>query len=1025
VGLASLARAADRPLPQVIDFNRDIRPIFSENCYFCHGPDKNKRKGDLRLDTKEGLFSIHEKVPTVVPGHLEQSELYRRITTSNAEERMPDPKSNKKLADRQIALIKKWIEQGAPWKGHWAYLPVARPPVPEGSADNPLDNFVLAMLKEAGLHPASEADRVTLIRRLSFDLTGLAPTPDQVREFVDDDTPDAYERLVNRLLSSPHFGERMAMWWLDLVRYADSIGYHSDNPMNVWPYRDYVIKAFNQNKPFDQFTREQLAGDLLPDATQETRVASCYNRLIETTEEGGAQPKEYAVKYECDRVRNISTVWLAATMGCSQCHDHKFDPYTQKDFYSMAAFFADVQEAAVGRREPGMPVLDDAQARKLTEFDDQIAQIEKKLSEPTPQLTSAQKEWEQRERRVNRNVRWTTLHVSDLKSRSGVAFEINPDESVLASKTSSQDVFAVTATTNLHGITGIRLEALPDTSFPSSGPGAAPNGNFILTGFAAKVNGSPVTLAKAAADHSQKGYAIESLLGTAKKGWAILPETGKPHEAIFEPATPISGAGQEKLTFSLEFQGTRDNVLGHFRMSVTTDPDPAAQYSVPADIRKILAMASDRRDENQKTELAGYYRSIAPSLQPLRDQLAEAKKQKDQFLTDVPKCLVSTSGEPRVVRLLHRGDWMDDSGDIESPAVPHFLPQPQRREGEAPAEPRISSSEGTGSAGDSPSQTHPHNSRLTRLDLADWLVGRDNPLTARVVVNRLWKLYFGVGISKSLDDLGSQGESPTNAELLDWLAGEFMDSGWDIKHMVRLMVTSAAYRQSSNATSQDKELDPFNRLYSHQARLRLDAEMIRDEALQFSGLLSPKIGGPSVKPYQPGGFWDPLNFPPRKYVADAGESQYRRGLYTWWQRTFPHPSQTAFDQPSREEATCERLHSNIPQQALVLLNDPTYVEAARVFAVRIMKEGGGDFDARLHWAFQTALDRKPNKIESQIISALYHKQLEEYSRDRNAAERYVNTVEAPASRDLDTMELAAWTSVARVIINLSETITRS
>ena len=995
IAASSYALAAQRPLPTGIDFNRDIRPIFSENCYACHGPDKNKRKADLRLDTKDGILSTLKTSQNVVPGHPEQSELFRRVTAVDPDERMPDPKSNKKLADRQIALIKKWIEQGAPWKGHWAYLPVERPTPPQDAGDNPIDGFVLAGLKQAGLTAAPEADRVTLIRRLSFDLIGLPPTPEEVHQFVSDDRPDAYQRLVNRLISSPHFGERMAMWWLDLVRYADSIGYHSDNPMNVWPYRDYVIKAFNRDEPFDQFTREQLAGDLLENATQETRIASCYNRLIETTEEGGAQPKEYAIKYECDRVRNLSTVWMGATMGCCQCHDHKFDPYTQKDFYSMAAFFADVQEAAIGRREPGMPVLDDRQSAKLKSIDDQIASLDKKLREPTPQLATAQEEWEQRQQSITQAT-WHVLDVDSASSRNGGKLKLQPDGSILGSKLSAQDTFTVTARTHLHGITGIRLEALPDPSLPSNGPGAAPNANFILSGFSLSANGAPVEFSHAAADYSQKGYAVESLIGKDKKGWAILPQVGKPHEAVFEPVVSITGGGEEKLTIRLEFQSSRDNVLGHFRLSISTDRDPAAPILVPRPIRNILAIAPDKRSEAQKNQIAGYYASISPLLAPVRAELAKAKTEKEQFLNEVPKCLVSASGPPRVVRLLHRGNWQDDTGDMESPAVPHFLPQPQ--------------------AG---------HKRLTRLDLANWLVSRDNPLTARVVVNRLWKMYFGVGISKSLDDLGSQGESPTNPELLDWLAGEFMDSGWDIKHMVRLMVTSGTYRQSSAASSLAKETDPFNRLYSHQSRFRLDAEMIRDSALEFSGLLSPKIGGPSVKPYQPAGFWDPLNFPPRKYVADTGESEYRRGLYTWWQRTFPHPSQTAFDEPSREESTCERLRSNIPQQALVLLNDPTYVESARVWAARIIREGGTSLSERLNWAFQSALDRNATPAEMRILSALYEKHFQEYSQDKNAAKSLISTGIAPVPNDLDPAELAAWTSVSRVIINLSETITRS
>ena len=1002
LALLPVVHAATRPLPKTIDFNRDIRPIFSENCYFCHGPDKNKRKGDLRLDTHDGLFSTHDKAVTVIPGHPEQSELFKRIIETDPAERMPDPKSNKKLADRQIALIREWIKQGAPWEGFWAYLKPKRAEVPAIDdarfVRNPIDNFILAGLKDAGLHHAPEADRVTLIRRLSFDLTGLPPSESEVRKFADDNSPDAYERLVTRLISSPHYGERMAMYWLDMVRFADSIGYHSDNPMNVWPYRDYVIEAFNRDKPFHQFTREQLAGDLLPDANQGTRVASCYNRLIETTEEGGAQPKEYTIKYECDRVRNISTVWMAATMGCSQCHDHKFDPYTQKDFYGMAAFFADLKEAAVGRREPGMPVLDDAQSSRLKTLDDRIADLEHKLQVQTPELAAEQAQWE-KQLQATAKVHWMVLNPSSAVSRKGTVLAIRPDGSILGSKFVSKDVFVVQATTDVSPITGIRLEALPDPSLPANGPGASSNGNFVLSGFKLSAqHGGDIKLARAAADYSQSTYPVSGLIQhDAKAGWAILPEVGKAHVAVFEPARPIDSDEANRLTVTLEFQSQfRDHELGRFRIAVTTDPAPAEELAVPAKIRQILSLEPGQRSADQNHELEEYYRTVSPTLAPIRTELAKVQKEKQEFLNDVPKCLVSVSGPPRVVRLLHRGDWMDDSGEIQSPSVPRFLPQPR-----------------WGSE------------RLTRLDLANWLVSAENPLTARVFVNRLWKMFFGVGLSKTLDDLGSQGESPTNPELLDWLACEFMESGWDVKHMVRLIVTSGAYRQSSVATGEDNQIDPFDRLYAHQARFRLDAEMVRDNALSISGLLSPRIGGPSVKPYQPDGFWDPLNFPPRKYEADHGESQYRRGLYTWWQRTFPHPSLTAFDAPSREEATCERLRSNIPQQALVLLNDPTYVEAARVLAARIMKEGGSSFPERLTWAYQAALNRAPRSEEVEILSDLYQKHLDEYSKDKDAAAKVVSMGETSVPKDLDVPELAAWTSVSRVIINLSETITRS
>jgi len=997
---ALLAHAA-APIPQKIDFNRDVRPILSANCYFCHGPDKNKRKADLRLDTQEGLFGVIKNDTIVVPGKPADSELLRRVTAADPEQRMPDPKSNKRLSDREIEILKRWIEQGAPWKGHWAYLPIAHPQPPKiddpGFIHNDADPFILAGLKDAGLKHAPQADRVTLIRRLSLDLTGLPPKEADVQAFVADQSSDAYEKVVDRLLASPQFGERMASWWLDLVRYADTIGYHSDNPMNVWPYRDYVIGAFNSDKPFDQFTREQIAGDLLPNATQEQKVASAYNRLIETTEEGGAQAKEYAIKYECDRVRNISTVWMAATMGCCQCHDHKFDPYTQKDFYSMAAFFADVQEAPIGRREPGMLVLNDQQSAELKKLDAEVAQIKKQLDGDVPGLVEAQEQWEKSLSETSA-IQWTTLEPVTAKSRSGTELKILPDQSILGSKFAPKDTFNVTATTDLKGITGIRLEVLPDESLKANGPGGAQNGNFVLTGFSVAVKDAPaVKLVRASADHSQEQFPIaNALLGKAASGWAILPETGKAHEAIFEPAEPITTSGPLTITFRLQFQSQfPQHEIGHFRFSLATAKNPAGLQGIPPEVRKVLALDSDKRDEGQQKEIAAYYRSIAPLLQPLRDKLAKTEKAKTDFEAAAPKCLVSTSGKPRVTRLLHRGNWQDDTGDIESPAVPHFLPQPEKKQ------------------------------NLTRLDLATWLVSPENPLVARVVVNRLWKMYMGVGICKSIDDLGSQGESPTNPELLDYLASEFVRSGWDMKHMIRLIVTSGAYRQSSQASKQDLEIDPFNRLYAHQSRFRLEAEMVRDNALSISGLLSLKMGGPSVKPYQPAGYWDALNFPTRTYEADKGENQYRRGVYTWWQRTFPHPSLLAFDAPTREEATCERTQSNIPQQALALLDDPTYVEAARVFAAKIVREGGSTTIDRLNFAFETALNRKPRPQEAKILCDLFAKHLREYTDDKDAAKKLIAAGDSEVPKDLDVSELAAWTSVSRVILNLSETITRS
>jgi len=999
------AGAAAPPLPHVVDFNRDIRPILSDNCYQCHGPDRNQRKAHLRLDTRDGLFSSHEGIRVVVPGKPADSEIYQRIVCEDKNERMPAPKSGKTLTERQIGLIKKWIEQGAEWKGHWAYIRPERPQVPTGFETefvrNPIDQFVLARLKEAELRPSAEADRVTLIRRLYFDLIGLPPTPAEVDAFVHDPRPDAEELLVDHLLSAPEYGERMAMVWLDLVRYADSIGYHSDNPMQVSPYRDYVIKAFNDNKPFDRFTIEQLAGDLLPQATLEQKVASTYNRLLQTTEEGGAQAKEYEAKYAADRVRNVSTVWLGATMGCCQCHDHKFDPYTTKDFYRLAAYFADIQEAAVGRREAGMAVPSARQAAQLKKLVDALAGLKQRLDTATPELIAAQARWEIEQRAPTQ---WHVLDPVKLTAASGTKLSKQPGGIVRASgKTPDKETYTITAKTELKGITAIRLEALEDAALPAHGPGASSNGNFVLTEF--KVSAAsgtkaaaPVVLKKASADFSQEQFAVANAIdGKNDTGWAILPAVGKQHTAIFLAAIPVGTKAEATLIFILDHQSIYPkHNIGKFRLSVTTDPDPKDNLSLPDSVRTTLALPPAKRSEHQARELAAFYRAIAPILQPIRDRIASLEAQKTDLLKTVPTTLVTISGSPRTVRVLPRGNWLDESGQVVSPAVPEFLHHPAASEG-----------------------------RATRLDLARWIVARENPLTARAFMNRLWKLYFGQGLSKTLDDLGAQGEWPTHPELLDWLAVEFMDSGWDIKHMVRLLVTCGSYRQTSQPRAELKEHDPYNRLIGRQARYRLDAEIVRDNALAISGLLSNRIGGPSVKPYQPAGYWEALNFPPREWQNDKGTSLYRRGLYTHWQRTFLQPSLLAFDAPSREECTVERARSNIPQQALALLNDPTYVEVARVFAEHILKEGGSSVSDRVRWAYRRALSRPPKDEELHVLEKVYAKHCKDYASDKASALKLLSTGAQSVCKDADVVELAAWTSVARVILNLHETITRN
>ncbi len=834
------ARAEGNATETVV-FTRDIVPILSNNCYFCHGPDEAAREADLRLDLADGILGDPD-YPIVVPGKPDESELYLRIAADDVDMRMPPQHTNKKLTTKQKDLVRRWIAQGAKWEQHWAFVPPTRPTVPQiddsARAENAIDRFILARLEESGMSPSAEADRVTLIRRLYFDLTGLPPTPKEVAAFVDDTSDKAYERLVERLLASPHFGERMAVYWLDVVRYADSNGYHSDEPRQVAPYRDYVIQAFNENKPFDQFVVQQVAGDLLPDATIEDRVASGWNMLLQTTNEGGAQAKEYLAKYSADRVRSTGTIFLGATLGCCECHNHKFDPYTMRDFYSLAAIFADIQERGVGN-PPAYPVMTDEAEQEIKQIDQRLAELRKTVETATPELEAAQAAWE-----------------------------------------------------------------------------------------AAQQNAESADADKTEADQA----------GTEEK----------------------------------------------------------EEIEIPDKIAAILKMSADERSDAQRGELAVYYRSIAPSLQAVRDQISKAEQERKNILDALPKTLMAVAGKPRPIRLLPRGNWMDDSGPVMEPAIPEFL-------GKLDVKDR----------------------RATRLDLARWITDPDNPLTARTYVNRLWKLFFGQGLSQPLDDLGAQGTPPTHPKLLDWLAVEFIESGWDVKHMVHLLVTSATYRQTSQCSEALLAADPYNRYYARQSRFRLDAEFVRDNALAISGLLATELGGRSVKPYQPAGYWRHMNFPKRTWQQDSGDNLYRRGLYTWWQRMFLHPSLLAFDAPSREECTVERSRSNTPQQALVLLNDPTYVEAARAFAERIVTQGGADISDRLSWAYRQALSRSVRPEEAETLRQIYQQHLDDYRHDPDAAQELIQIGASEPLDDVDPVELAAWTSVARVILNLHETITRS
>ena len=997
LGMAAPAAVA-REEGRALDFNRDVRPILSEHCFGCHGRYARARKADLRLDTREGLFRDLGGTAAVAPGKPDESEVYLRVVAEEDDLRMPPPKAGRALARSQVETIRRWIAQGAEWKGHWAYIAPTRRAVPAvkddgGFARNEIDRFILARQRERGLRPSPEADRVTLIRRLSFDLTGLPPAPEEVDAFLADDAPGAYERLIDGLLASPHFGERMAVAWLDLVRYADTGGYHSDNHRDVWMFRDYVIRAFNAGLPFDRFTVEQLAGDLLPDPTADQKVASGYNRLLMTTEEGGAQAKEYIAKYAADRVRNASTVWMGATFGCAECHDHKYDPYKTREFYALAAFFADIREKAVGRQDQ-TPIPTPEQAERLAQVDARIAATQRVLDTQTPDLDADLAAWERS--RAERAVAWTVLRPSEVTSKGGATLAVRDDGSILVSGTAPErDTYTLTVPTDLKGITALRLEALPDASLPARGPGRASNGNVVLSEVALSAGGNPVAWSGASASHSQQGYDVAAAVdGRRETGWAILPRTGQATEAVFQA---VDDLGPTTLTVTLHQEYGSQHTLGRFRLSATSAPRPVHAEGTgapPKPVAEALAVEPDRRTAAQKDAVAAYYRGIAPRLEPSRRALAELRQQRSQLVAAIPTTLITTATAPRVVRVLPRGNWLDESGPVVAPGVPAFLP-PLGAEGRRP----------------------------NRLDLARWLVAPENPLTARVAVNRLWKAMFGRGLVATLDDFGAQGSWPTHPDLLDWLAVEFRDSGWDVKHMLRLMALSGTYRQSSRASEALRRADPDNLWLARQGRSRLDAEMVRDTALAVGGLLMHRLGGPSVKPYQPAGYWAHLNFPRREWVADRGPDQYRRGLYTYWCRTFLHPGLLAFDAPGREECQVERPRSNTPLQALVLLNDATYVEAARALALRLLREAAG-VEPRIQLAYRRALSRPARSAEIETLAALYRRHLDHYRADRRAAEELVHVGDAPVPADLDPAELAAWTSVARVVLNLHETITR-
>jgi hypothetical protein len=1162
-----------------VDFAREIRPLLAKKCFACHGPDDEHRQAGLRLDNRKGATAtLDSGAVAVVPGKSGESELVRRITAADESERMPPADTGIVLEPSQIELIKRWIDEGASYAPHWAFVKPLRPPLPAvKQKDWPkvgLDYFVLARLEAHGLSPSPPADKYALIRRASLDLRGLPPTPEEVRQFVEDDDERAYEKLLDRLLADPAFGERWARMWLDLARYADSRGYGSD-PLrpNAWRYRDWVIDAFNRNMPYDQFTIEQIAGDLLPNATMDQKVATAFHRNTMTNTEGGTDDEEFRVAAVKDRVDTTMQVWMGLTMGCAKCHNHKFDPISQKDYYQFFAIFNQTADNDQPDDKPLMTAPTPEYETQVRLIDEKIAAVRQKLEAETPEIVAERGKWEES---LRTSAQWMPLEFVEMKSAGGATLARLEDGSILAGgPRPDSDTYTLSATTDLEGIVAFRLEAIPHESLPAKGPGRADNGNFVLSRFAVTAqdaqnaaqptagrfvrvelpgqgkwlhlaevqvfcggenvalsgtatqssvdyDGPPhlaidgntdgdyhaakstfhtkqednpwwevdlggekpierivvwnrtdggtanrlagyrvqlldgqrqvvwqnepqgipspkselspsgivsITLSHAAADYSQPEFPVQAAIKPGmpdKTGWAVGPKSGEPHEAVFAAAQPIAIGKRTLLTLSLDQKfHMAGHTLGRFRISVTSDGNLLRRLEVPAEILAIVDTPADQRTPEQAAKLLAHYRSIAPSLKPLRDEMARLEKSKPPVPTvAVMEELPPDKRRPSYVML--KGNFLA-KGDPVEPALPaafHQLETEMSRD---------------------------------RLAVAQWLVHPDNPLTARVAVNRFWGQLFGAGIVETEEDFGIQGELPSNQELLDWLAVEFMGEvqrptskvqspksphgqvadevgghasdlnppltphsspPWDVKALLKTIMMSATYCQSSRATPELLAKDPRNRLYSRGPRFRLEAEMVRDQALALSGLLSRKMKGPSVYPPQPEGLWQAAFNGERTWPTSQGEDRYRRGLYTFWRRTIPYPSMATFDAPSREVCSVRRVRTNTPLQAFVTMNDPCYVEASQALARRIIREGGSTPAERAAWALSLCLARPASQPQIDAVIALYQSELAHYQADPAAAEKLAAEPLGKLPDGMNAAEAAAWTVVANVLLNM-------
>jgi hypothetical protein len=994
-----------------IEFNRDIRPILSDRCYPCHGPDAANRKTKLRFDVEAGArIELAQGRFAIVAGDPERSEMYRRVSSTNKSVRMPPAYLGAHpLPPRDVELIRQWIEQGAKWQNHWSFIPPSRPALSrvkdQAWVRNPIDAFVLQRLERDAMHPPPEASRSTLIRRVTLDLTGLPPSPAEVEAFLQDSSSDAYEKLVDRLLASPRYGERMAIRWLEAARYADTNGYQADGARDMWRWRDWVIDAFNRNMPFDRFTVEQIAGDLLPNPTLQQRIATAFNRNHRSNAEGGIVEEEFRVEYVADRAETTSTVWLGLTVGCARCHDHKFDPIPQADYYRMFAFFNNVPDRGLvynfGNEEPLIKAPTSGQQRQLDEFDAKIAVAERRWQGLQPRIEKEQRTWEKTLRQAepfswtvpNGEVLHHPLDADQARGFDGKHFIEDPTSAV---NFNYQDPYTLSVWINPQSAKGAILSKSEDY-FEGQGYGLyLIDGRIRLheifrwTDYGLRIEtADPIEL-------NRWSHVLVTYDGKRKASGLHIYVDGKPRKlkVLFDELNyPLStkepfriGAGG-----GLRFQGAIDDVRIYNR---ALSAEEAATVPMRETINALAAIPPLQRTQAQQDKLRFCYlnRFASSEVREAEGELADARAAREKFYNSIPTVMVMQEGPPRETHVLKRGAY-DNPGEKVIAATPACLP-PMHAD-------------------------WPDN----RLGLARWLVDRSNPLTARVTVNRFWQMYFGTGLVKTVEDFGAQGEWPVNPGLLDWLATEFMDSGWDIKHIQKTIVMSATYRQSSQVTPDLLQKDPENRLLARGPRFRLSAEMIRDQALAVSGLLVEKIGGPSVKPYQPPGLWQELGGG-RGYQEEKGDGLYRRSLYTYWKRTIAPPTMVNFDSPNRETCTVRQNRTDTPLQALDLMNDVTYVEAARKLAERLLLQGGTTPRDRIGYGYRLVLGRPPEARELELLLGALQRFQASFAPDASRSAEYLKAGASERNAGLDPAELAAYTAVSSLLLNLDETVTK-